>query len=678
MRFIKKQYYYYSIIVFIVFLVLIVNIYYFLNAQNKLMNQVMQKHAKIFSTQIEDDLTSVYKELIYLANSEHLQVLLDNEDLDSNISGKLKLFYEKYNDIVKSIILVNQHSQRIYYRDKGNYYHLSGINYIDNFLNPLKYTEFIQYEKDFIEIIIPLKNQNNKIESNLKVVLDVKGYINHQLKKYYIGGQSWYFLINNEGQINTVFFEEEEIEIHKVTLEGLTEIRKAIESGLDGSIIHTISNESKKQTLYSGYSVIRVFNKNFGVIISTVRDKIYYPLIISTVFFVLLIIVIITIFILIFRLFTLKIKRSKIETIESVNSFRILIQSLPIGIVIFNENEEISLFNTEAQRIFEISNIQNVLGKKIDEISDSNLVFSLKYKTKEESEVNKICLVYHQEKKYILKPMTSEHLLHDLVTVQVFIDITEQEKAIQVSQETNKVKSEFISIVSHEIRTPLSTIKGFSELLSKKDLDEEARFFNNNIEKASQQLLNILNNIIELAQLDSQASVITMFPFSFQHLFQEFELKYKAVTHLDFISSCPTNIPPVIGDLNKIKTIISKILENAFKFTKEGYVQLIIDLLEERDEEVLVKVIIKDTGVGISQDKKSFIFEPFMQGDSSFSREYGGIGIGLAICSKLAKILNSYIALDYSNENGSSFSFILQLKKQNKAESHINSIDSEG
>lgn len=677
MKYIRKQYYYYSIIVLIVLIILIVNIYYFLNAQNKLMNKVMQKHAKIFSTQIEEELTSIYKELIYIVNTEQLQLLLEKEDLDFKITGKLKLFYEKNNDIIKSIIVVNHRSQRIYYRDKGNYYHLSGINYIENFLNPLKYTEYIQYEKDYVEIIIPLKNQNNKIDSNIKVLLDIKSYINQQLKKYYIGGQSWYFLINNEGQISTIFFEEEEIPLHDVTVNGLTEIRKAIESGLDGSIIHTISNHNKTHTLYSGFSVIRVFNKNFGVIISTERDKIYYPLIISTVFFVLLIILIISIFILIFRLFTLKIKKSKIETIESVNSFRILIQSLPIGIVIFNENEEISLLNNEAQRIFEITHLQNVIGKSIDELTDSNLVFSLKYKTQDSSEINKICLVYNQEKKYILKAMSAEHLLHDLVTVQVFIDITEQEKAIQIAQETNKVKAEFISIVSHEIRTPLSTIKGFSDLLSKKALDEEAQFFNSNIEKASLQLLNILNNIIELAQLDSQASVINKFPFKFQQLTEEFSQKYKDKKSLDFIINCPSDIPQVIGDLSKIKTIISNILENAFKFTKKGYVQLIIEILEERKEEIVVKIIIKDTGVGISQEKRNYIFDPFIQGDSSFSREYGGIGIGLAICSKLAKILNSYIALDYSNEEGSSFSFILQLKKHENDESMAKSIDTE-
>jgi len=641
-----------------------------LKNQNKLMFQVLQKQAKIFANHLEEDFSYFQNEVTYLSNSENLEQLLEKEEVDQHLINRLKLFFEKYHEIVHSIVINNNNVQRFYIRDKGNYYKLSPIRNLSNFIPRMKYSHYINYDHQYVEIIIPLKNKNNEVICNFKVIVVLKDYIASQLQKYYIGDDSWYFLINNEGKLNTVFHDDVELAADSTELSRFKTIRMAIDSGLEGYIDHHVSVNNQKYALLSGYSNINIFDQKYGVIISVPKWKIIYPVLMNITLFSLIIILMIAVFLMIFKIFTIKVKKFKVETIQSENNFRSLINDLPVGIICFKENEEISVFNQYAQKMFSIASTENIIGSKIETLSDSNLVFTLKFKTEKEQQFNKLCLIHQQEKRYFLKTLMKQFIGDEINNIVILLDISEQEKALVSAQEANKAKIEFLSIISHEIRTPLSTIKGFSNLLEKKELDEESRYFNQHILNASDQLLKVINNIIELSKLESGQVSLNLLPMDLKLLINDIRKNYMSSKEIDFEVDIPEQLPLVYGDMNKIKIIVSKLLDNSFKFTKKGHVKFILSLTDLDENYVVIKFSFRDTGIGIPDNKKNSIFEPFVQADGSFTREYNGIGLGLAIASKLAKLMKSYIFLDSTSEKGSAFSFSLNLRKYIEEKEH--------
>lgn len=670
MKHIRKQYYYYSVILSILLIFLVFNVLSLIKNQNKMMYHVLQKQAKIFANNLEDEFFSFQKEVTYLSNSEKLELLIEEDEVDQRLINRLKLFFEKYHEYVHSIVINNNNVQRFYIRDKGNYYKLSPIRNLSNFIPRMKYVNYINYDHQFVEIIIPLKNKENEVIANFKVIVVVKDYIASKLQKYYIGENSWYFLMNNEGKLNTVFHDENEIPADQIEIKKYKIIRMAIDSGLEGYIDHQVIVGDKRYSLLSGYSNINIFDQKYGVIISVPKKKIINPVIMNVALFSLIIILLISVFLMIFKLFTIKVKKFKIETIQSEHNFRSMINELPVGIICYKEDEEITVFNEYAQKMFSILNTDSIIGSKIESLSDSNLIFTLRFNIENNQQFSKLCLIQHQEKRYFMKTVIKQYIGNEINNIVILLDISEQEKALVTAQEANKAKIEFLSIISHEIRTPLSTIKGFSNLLEKKELDEESRYFNQHILNASDQLLKVINNIIELSKLESGQVSLNLLPMDLKLLINDIRKNYLSSHDIDFQIEIPENLPIVYGDMNKIKVIVSKLLDNSFKFTKNGNVKFILSLTEQENDHVNIKFSFRDTGIGIPDNKKNSIFEPFVQADGSFTREYNGIGLGLAIASKLAKLMKSYIFLDSTSEKGSSFSFSLNLRKFMEEKEH--------
>lgn len=234
-----------------------------------------------------------------------------------------------------------------------------------------------------------------------------------------------------------------------------------------------------------------------------------------------------------------------------------------------------------------------------------------------------------------------------------------------ILEESNKLKSMFLSTISHEIRTPMNGILGMVQLFKDTALDKQQQEMLETITESSQQFSKILDDILDFGQLETSNNSLTEIDFnlenSIQTLVQQFieEITYKGIK---LSTTFDQNMPPqLIGDIRKIGKILTCLLSNAVKFTSSGEISIVVTAQKSVANIYLIDISIKDTGVGIAKEQQSMLFQPFTQADSSMSRKHGGMGLGLAISNKLSTALNGKIKVQSDEGSGSTFTLSIPL-----------------
>ncbi|MEA2099113.1 MAG: ATP-binding protein [Campylobacterota bacterium] len=254
-------------------------------------------------------------------------------------------------------------------------------------------------------------------------------------------------------------------------------------------------------------------------------------------------------------------------------------------------------------------------------------------------------------------------------TIQTLEDaVEENEKDKLLAQEASEAKSMFLANMSHEIRTPLNGIVGFTELLKDTGLDEEQVEFVEIIEKSSENLLEIINNILDLSKIESNKVEIEHIKFNpieeFENAVEVYAVR-ASEKHIDL--SCfidPMLDNPIKGDPTKIKEIIINLLSNAVKFTSSsGNINVDIRKVDSENKDTTkIKFEVQDNGIGITPKQKEKIFEAFGQANTSITRKYGGTGLGLTISSSFVELMGGELNLHSEPEKGTSFFFTLEFE----------------
>ena len=257
----------------------------------------------------------------------------------------------------------------------------------------------------------------------------------------------------------------------------------------------------------------------------------------------------------------------------------------------------------------------------------------------------------------------------ELLNEQLKIAVDEANRAAQS-------KSDFLSIMSHELRTPLNSVIGMAELLKEESQSPEQKENLNILNFSAVSLHTLINDILDFNKLGSEKLQLETVSVNLHHLLRDIcaGLRIQAEEKgLDLNLNLDPEIKntPVLTDPTRISQIIYNLAGNAVKFTAEGNITVELKVNSDDDQNLIIGFAVSDTGIGISKEKQTLIFEPFIQASTSTTRNYGGTGLGLAIVRRLLNLFNSTIYVESSESEGSKFWFEITFEKDLKPASAI-------
>ena len=381
---------------------------------------------------------------------------------------------------------------------------------------------------------------------------------------------------------------------------------------------------------------------------------------------------------------------------ESEARINTVLNAAQDAIIMLDSNGNISVWNAAAERIFGYHR-EEILGKNMHEllapphyIEAHQKAFPFFQKTGTGPAVGKLlelsALDNNRREFPIELSLSAVQIREEWNSVGIIRDITNRKKAEQELMQANKrledaitlanemaanaemanaAKSAFLANVSHEIRTPLNGIIGMTSLLLDTKLTEQQQHNAEIIQESGESLLWLINDILDFSKIEAGKLEIETINFDLHSLISDFSmiLAVKAQQkHLEFVCSADPNTPDLlVGDPGRLRQILTNLAGNAIKFTHDGEVVVRVSLVDENKEGALLHFSVRDTGIGIPEDKQALLFNSFTQLDASTTRKYGGTGLGLAITKQLVELMNGTIGVISSEGKGSEFWFEIRL-----------------
>jgi len=330
------------------------------------------------------------------------------------------------------------------------------------------------------------------------------------------------------------------------------------------------------------------------------------------------------------------------------------------------------------------------MGVHPEDLEVTNKIILKAIKTGERVQYQHRIILPNKDVKHIeghAQPMLNEHG-QKVKIVGTSRDNTEQyhmqelkQHALDMAEESLRLKSEFLASMSHEIRTPMNGVLGMLGLINQSELTEQQKHYVQLANSSAQSLLTIINDILDFSKIEAGKLDLEIIEFDLIKQFSEFTESMAVRAHeknLELILDLTEiNQSRVMGDPSRLRQILSNLVGNSIKFTNEGEIIIKASICDAEDKLTLLCTI-TDTGIGIPSNKMSSLFESFTQVDSTTTRRFGGTGLGLAIVRQLCELMGGSVCVTSKINEGSCFEFTIQLQKSTQSKIEMPNVDIKG
>jgi PAS domain S-box-containing protein len=385
------------------------------------------------------------------------------------------------------------------------------------------------------------------------------------------------------------------------------------------------------------------------------------------------------------------VERKRIEQLleESELRFRILTRAT---------NEAVRDWNIDTDSVWWNRNVQTLFGYNEEDIGQSNdwwgetihpddrnrVVTSLQTLVRSGEDFWSGEYRFHRadgsyadvfDRGYILR----DHEGRAVRMIGSIMDITQLKRELELTRahdaalESARLKSQFLANMSHEIRTPMNSIIGMTDILLHTELTSEQREFMEIVRVSGESLLTVINDILDFSKIEAGKLTFEILDFEPRTVVEEMVAMLLEQTHaknLRLSTTVAADVPVAMrGDPGRLRQVLTNLVSNAVKFTSQGGVDLRIAKESESDTHVVLRFEVADTGIGVPEEARACLFQPFSQVDASTTRKHGGTGLGLAICKQLVDLMDGQIGCDSVPHKGSTFWFTARFERPSPAPS---------